>query len=318
MLHARWTLFAGAALLGAGCTPIDPVAEEGDSDLTVSLPTITAPPKPYDPKKDRPFPKMTFAPVPPSASADAFRQRTERLRQRLGTKASLPAGDNVGGLNIFAGQGIFTGSDTQRNLEPGAVPPPPHPGIVYVYAPTNMPNGSACLESVTIHSRERFQESKHLWALWNHCITPGNWLFQPEQMTAAWRRRHARTFRGEEVYYSEVHRNDTPTGPVWEGSLFNFETQQWDPKGSFAGTNTIFPNGWTQWESHFMVGCDPKPSVRANDVQILTNSGWKPLTFPVSQLVLLGECFEGANPPYTVEILSVSDATDWRANTPNP
>lgn len=229
-------------------------------------------------------------------------------------KSSDPyPGEGDRGFWVQAGTGIYAGSDVQSDLSipNNAV----GPSGTWIYSPTHMPDGGSCIEMVTVHRRlSTVSATEHFFGLWDWCSTSGGFTVL-ETMDATWRSKYARTFDGEDTYFSEVVKW---TSTEWRGLLYNFTLGQWELKMSKSGTSqTGHSDGWTMWEEWFFPTgvCPSLPNIRARSVSVYNGSTWTPLSTSNSTDLFSGgnSCFTGGSPDYGFTVHTAN--SDWEAIT---
>lgn len=212
------------------------------------------------------------------------------------------------GFWISGSSGVYAGNDAQTNLSI-----PANAIGTTIYAPTNMPAGLACIETVAAHYRYTGMSSTaHGHGFWDHCITRGWKLF--ELMNDTWRSKYVRSFRGEGVYFTEAYKY----GNCSRGLLYNFTTGQWEEKATVCSASSGYPSGWSMWESHYLMDkaqvCPVFPDIRSSSIRVLKGDGtWTNMTSSyTSKLGPYGMCW--TNGTYTFHVYSVN--YDWEGRTP--
>jgi hypothetical protein len=209
--------------------------------------------------------------------------------------------------------GVYAANDAQTDLVI------PNLGAdITIYAPTHMPAGRSCVETVATHwfyPNQGMTQTAHAHGFWDHCNL-GHWMVL-ETMDAAWKSTYVRVLDGEERYYTIAGH----LGSCWQGMLYNFSEGYWEQKTvpQICGYSELGfgDRGWTMWESHGLMdnttACPVFPDIRANDIHIDTGEQWILLTPQYSsQLGPLGRCWENGTYGFNVHASNY----DWEALTP--
>lgn len=265
---------------------------------------INAEPRPYNVTTDGP-------PIPNTQQNENLVNRKDiKLPKRpVPSKSSkLPIilpGSGDRGFWISNSFGISVANDAQTDLDI------PDEAIgTTIYAPCNMPAGNSCVETVTAHwYYTGMTGTAHAHGFWDHCGIDGSTGWQTfEFMSDVWKDKYVRYYDGEERYFTEVYKN----GSCWEGLLYNFNEGGWETKITPICSSSGFSNGWTMWESHYLMDvagiCPLFPNIRASSIKILTNNSWIDLDTN-SNLGPYGLCWE--NGKYQLDGIS----SDWTAIT---
>ncbi|AKJ00374.1 hypothetical protein ATI61_104219 [Archangium gephyra] len=294
-----------------------PVARSGEQYLPYGQPipreqALDAPPQPYD--------EAIHGRAHPNTQPQA--NEVGRNRARLPERAQTPRpggqipdifpGSGDRGFWIWSGQGIFAANDAQTDL----VIPDNAIGTT-IYAPTHMPAGNACVETVTAHWRySGMSTTSHAHGFWDHCGLDGATGWQNfEYMDATWKSKYARIYDGEERYFTESYKDGNG---CWHGLMYNFNLGSWEEKVSPAicGSSS-FATGWTMWESHHLMDqaqvCPAFPRIRASGLQLWTGSTWAALdTSNTSNLGPYGLCWTSSTYKFQVNVVN----SDWTGLTP--
>jgi hypothetical protein len=279
------------------------------------------------------IPQGQFLDVPPQPYDEAvhghahpntqpYANEVGRGLARLPERAHVPrSGDEI--PNIFpgsgdrgdwisTGRGVYVGNDVQTDLSI------PDSAIgTTIYAPTHMPAGGACVETVTAHWRySGMSTTAHAHGFWDHCGLDGATGWQTfEYMDATWKGKYVRVYDGEERYWTEAYIDGSG---CWHGLLYDFNLGQWEEKVSPAICGSSgFTSGWTMWESHHLMDlakvCPTFPRIRASGLQLWTGSAWQQLgSTNTSPLGPYGMCW--TNSTYRWQVNSPNN--DWTALTP--
>jgi hypothetical protein len=216
------------------------------------------------------------------SAADRFRQlKDERSRAAAPDAAAAPAAQlhTDWGVNLpsnlsqglHATQSVLSGSGTTTS------------GGDYVYAPTALPGGGACIEMTTAYT----PSGPDLWA-WDWCggrdtvgkLTPMNATFLATYTT---------TVNGRAAYSLDEHRTST-TANTWTAYLYNYQTHVWDTYFTSSGTYDLpqFSFGWNMFEVYTTVNpatgagyyCQNLNGrvIESSSVQVMVGSTWTPAT----------------------------------------
>lgn len=276
----------------------------GITNVASAASTIYAQPKPYNQTTDGPLIEYT------QPNENLVNRGNIKLPERPVPSISsiLPIilpGSGDRGFWIANSSGILVMNDAQTDLNI------PDAAIgTTIYAPVNMPAGNSCVETVTAHwYYTGMTGTLHGQGFWDHCGIDGSTGWQTfEIMDDFWKDKYVRNYNGEERYFTEVY-ND---GGCWAGLLYNFNEGRWETKITPICSSSGFSDGWTMWESHYLMDqakiCPSFPNIRASDIQVLTNNGWIYLDTN-SNLGPYGLCWE--NGKYQLTGIS----SDWTAMT---
>ncbi|MER7283654.1 carbohydrate-binding protein [Dactylosporangium sp. NPDC000244] len=149
----------------------------------------------------------------------------------------------------------------------------------YVYAPTALPGGNACIELTTAYT----PSGPDLWA-WDWCggrdgvgkLTP---------MDATFLNTYTTTVNGRRAYSMDEHKTST-TSNTWTVYLYNYVTHAWDTYFTSSGTFDLpqFNFGWNMFEIYTSV--DPATGAgyycrtfagrgfESSGVQVSVNGAW--------------------------------------------
>lgn len=226
--------------------------------------------------------------------------------------------------------GIYQNNDVQLDI----VLPKATDVTRYLYSPTVLPPGGACVETTTIHQRSPGTSTIHRHGWYNWCLDTngdglGEWAYI-EDMNASFQNKYVRTFGGEPgISISLVTPNNGQGyGGLWVGHLYNFQVGGWEQKFSYNGNGTTYAplQGWTAWESWNLLSsgnCPTVPSVRAQLIQLYVSwsGGVQYLEdFPQNYNHSTSSAYCWTNSggtPYTFTFPTDAYGT-WRADTPVP
>lgn len=296
-------------------SPREQVGEQRHLPYGVPVPEgqeLDATPEPYD--------EWVHGRAHPNTQPQA--NEVGRGRMRLPERARPPHGSEPipdifpgsgdRGFWVTGGRGIYAANDVQTN-----VVIPDYAVGTTIYAPTHMPAGNACVETVTAHWRySGMTSTSHAHGFWDHCGLDGATGWQTfETMDATWKGKYVRVFDGEERYWTEAYKD---ASGCWHGLLYNYNLGKWEEKLTPICGSSTFTDGWTMWESHYMMDvakrCPAFPRIRASGLQVWTGSAWTPLTSSyTTQLGPNGLCWtNGTYPGLQISVVN----SDWTALTP--
>lgn len=209
-----------------------------------------------------------------------------------------------GSLGMRALQSVFSGAGTTTR------------GGDYVYAPTAIPAGGACIEMTTAYT----PSGPRLWA-WDWCggrDTVGKLTV----MDSAFLAKYTTTVNGRSAYNVDIHRTSASPN-TWTALLFNYQTSVWDSYYTSSGTYDLpqFPFGWNMFEIYSSI--EPATGVgyyctdmngrafESSSIQLLVNNVWTaatPANAPTdSTTPPLGSRFQC--PQLTFSVVHAND--DW-------
>jgi hypothetical protein len=212
-------------------------------------------------------PGVTGAAARQQAGAAATRFLQMRTRQAVVAAQlhtdwglNLPNGASAG---LHATQSVITTGATTTT------------GGDYVYAPTAIPAGGACIEMTTAYT----PTGPYLWA-WDWCggrdgvgkLTP---------MNAAFLSTYTSTVNGHAAYQLDVHKTSS-TANTWTAYLYNVQTKAWDTYFTSTGTYDLpqFPFGWDMFEIYTTSGsyCHDLTgqAFDSSAIQVYANNAWAP------------------------------------------
>ncbi|MEV6964784.1 hypothetical protein AB0M47_06665 [Hamadaea sp. NPDC051192] len=205
-------------------------------------------------------------------AADRFREmRLSGTRQaaalaQLHTSwgVNFPNGQSAG---LRATQSVVTGSGTTTS------------GGDYVYAPTAIPAGGACIEMTTAYT----PSGPKLWA-WDWCGGRDT-VGKLTAMDSAFLATYTTTVNGRPAYRTDIHQTST-TANTWTAYLYNYQTNVWDSYYTSSGTYDLpqFPFGWDMFEVYTSI--NPATGVgyyctglagrafESSSIQVLVNGVW--------------------------------------------
>lgn len=195
-------------------------------------------------------------------------------------------------------------------------------GDDWVYAPTALPPGNACIEMTTAYT----PTGPKLWA-WDWCggrDTVGKLV----NMDAAFRATYTTVVDGRRVYTMDEHRTDAVSN-TWTAYLLNYRTGAWDVFYTSGGTKSIPGAAWDFFEIYTTVNSSTGAgyycrdiagtTIEATDITVSQGGTWVPAGPANSSLAAPPPGSRFACPALTFSILRANDA--WRAqvgDTPPP
>ncbi|ACU73862.1 Carbohydrate binding family 6 [Catenulispora acidiphila DSM 44928] len=214
-------------------------------------------------------------------AADRFRQLTEQRVQAAAAghgAASSAAATLHTSWGITMPVGVGTGFKALQSVVGGAQPTN---GGDFVYAPTALPPGRACMEITTAYT----PSGPDLWA-WDWCGGRDQ-VGKLTAMDSTFLATYTTTVNGHPAYDLDEHQTSA-SGNVWTAYLYNYQTHAWDTFYTSSGTYDLsqYPFGWDMFE----VYTTPDPGTGAgyychdllgkpfesSSVQLLTGSTWTP------------------------------------------
>lgn len=187
-------------------------------------------------------------------------------------------------------------------------------GNDFVYAPTALPPGNACIEMTTAYT----STGPKLWA-WDWCggrDTIGKLV----NMDATFQATYTTVVAGRRVYTMDEHRTST-TANTWTAYLMNYRTGAWDVFYTSTGTKDIPGSTWDFFEIYTTVNPSTGAgyycrdllgaTIDATDMLVQQNGTWVAANTSNSSLAAppAGSRFDC--PSLTFSILRANDA--WRA-----
>jgi len=187
-------------------------------------------------------------------------------------------------------------------------------GDDWVYAPTALPPGNACIEMTTAYT----PSGPKLWA-WDWCggrDTVGKLV----NMDATFQATYTTVVNGRRVYTMDEHRTDAGSN-TWTAYLMNYRTGAWDVFYTSGGTKDIPGSSWDFFEIYTTVNPSTGAgyycrdllgtTIDASDMKVQQNGAWVPAAPGNSSLSSppAGSRFDC--PSLTFSIVHANDA--WRA-----
>jgi hypothetical protein len=296
--------------------------------------TLVALPEPYDPARHGPAQKNpiefeNFATRPGFAHAPK--------RRALSLLGGPPAGTGDRGFLLHQNSRPWYAVYAVYDINMSLALPAAWGGNsgVYVYAPTMMPPGGACVEVTQRYQRQAGGSTTGKWfGIVDWCETDApegyEWALLEPQVTS-WTNRYVRTYEGKPTYLVTIVTPNTGNtmGQCWSANLYDYILGGWVERLNRCGTpqHGHGTTGWTLWESWYLAQsaatCPSLPSIRSFEVMLLDPNTGLPVPFTdwpndFSQHGPQGVCWESPGPyTFTTPIPGLS-ANSWRGNTPNP
>ncbi|HEY9601255.1 MAG TPA: hypothetical protein V6C85_06560 [Allocoleopsis sp.] len=187
------------------------------------------------------------------------------------------------GFYILNGKGAYAAHEINSDLNL------PVGGDYTLYAPTLMPPGNSCLESVTAYWRNSsMTDTGKAWGVWDHCVKQGWVVFKT--MDSDFMKNYVRRIsHGHPRYYTSVFKDITGK---WHAIIFNFNTGNWEDAYSITGFSQ-YSTGWTIFETYFPpANCPNLPNTSARSIRVLNDSAnWSFLASPNTSSLQPGPCF---------------------------
>lgn len=195
-------------------------------------------------------------------------------------------------------------------------------GDDWVYAPTALPPGNACIEMTTAYT----PTGPKLWA-WDWCggrDTVGKLV----NMDATFRATYTTVVNGRSVYTMDEHRTDAGSN-TWTAYLMNYRTGAWDVFYTSGGVKSIPGSAWDFFEIYTTVNPSTGAgyycrdlvgtTIEATDIKVSQGGTWVPASPANSSLAAPPPGSRFDCPSLTLSILHANDA--WRGQvggTPPP
>jgi hypothetical protein len=255
--------------------------------------TLVAPPEPYDPRRHG---RLLSNPLAAAnlALRPGFRSPPKRVPPHKypapmvpcdadgcpedsgGSADPPPPGNGDRGFFFTQTSQYWYGASAVNDIR-GISLPAPLSGTdgVFLYAPTMMPAGGACLEVTQVYARFNGSSatSPNL-GVWDWCQSAPSGRFvvyMPEDAT--FRNHFVRTYQGRDTYSISI---ETPAlgptiGQCWYTDMYDYTLGGWVQLTSSCGNpyHGWGTTGWTMWESWYLMDggrCPTLPSIRATNV----------------------------------------------------
>lgn len=293
---------------------------------------ICAPPEPYDPAKHGP-------PLPPPTNLVNLAARPGFVSPPK-RDPTVPPPPGEGDRGLWLGQitepwyGASSVHDVQWNLtidttfigRNGA----------WIYAPTMLPPGGACIEITQVYQRWAVQDTTgKYFGLYDWCESDstGRFVVFDSEGDTAFSNAYIRPYQGRDTYDASIVTPATghTYGQCWYADIYNYTLGGWQEFLRSCGNpyHQAQNYGWTMWESWYTADdgvCRSYPSIRALAIAFADpdSSKWVPITnHPSDHWNLTGGHYcwgqGGTTPVYTFESpVPGLAANTWRADTPNP
>lgn len=212
-------------------------------------------------------------------AADRFRQLTRERTHRAAAKA--PAAQDAQlhtSWGIRMPNGASKGLQATQSVVSGARATS---GGDYVYAPTAIPAGGACMEMTTAYT----PDGALLWA-WDWCGGRDT-VGKAVPMDAGFLATYTTTVNGHPAYSEDIHQTDSSSN-TWTTYLYNYQTHAWDSFYTSSGTYDIpeYAFGWDMFEVYTSVNSSTGAGYYCQDmagqtfesssIQLLSGSTWTP------------------------------------------
>jgi len=184
----------------------------------------------------------------------------------------------------------------------------------YVYAPTALPPGNACLEMTTAYT----PSGPKLWA-WDWCGGRDT-IGKVVDMNAAFQATYTTVVNGRRVYTMDEHRTST-TANTWTAYLRNYVTGAWDVFYTSTGAKDIPGSSWDFFEIYTTVNpatgagyyCRDLAgkTIEATDIKVQQGGAWVPASPANSSLASPPSGSRFDCPAMAFSVVHANDA--WRA-----
>jgi hypothetical protein len=187
-------------------------------------------------------------------------------------------------------------------------------GDDWVYAPTALPPGNACIEMTTAYT----PTGPKLWA-WDWCGGRDN-VGKLVNMDATFQASYTTVVDGRRVYTMDEHRTDAGSN-TWTAYLLNYRTDAWDVFYTSGGRKDIPGSAWDFFEIYTTVNPSTGAgyfcrdiagrTIEAIDMQVQQNGVWVPARPSNSSLASPPPGSRFDCPSLTFSVVHANDA--WRA-----
>ena len=248
-------------------------------------------------------------------------------------RAAAPRGEAYRGLRWGQISARWYGASSVYDVQPSLVLPSARPsrGGVWLYAPTTLPTGGACIEVSQVYQRLAGEiATGKYFGLWDWCESGPNGkfaVFEPED--SLFHERYVRSYQGRDTYAVSIVTPNTghTYGQCWYASIYDYDAGGW--VGRLVSCGIPFHgdavNGWTMWDSWYVADngrCPTLPSIRALDVSLAdpgTSSYVAFTNYPAdhADLAPSGRCWARGKYRFDFPVPGLA-ANTWRADTPTP
>jgi hypothetical protein len=257
--------------------------------------------------------------------------------EQPGPSDPFEPGNGDRGIYLFQQTQNWYGVYQVNELRTGVQLATTSPDGAYVYAPTVLAPGGACVEVTQVYRRATPRhDMESLYGVWDWCESAtatarGRFVvFQPQDR--GFTDRYVRLYHGRPSYAISVLApsvgGDT-YGGCWYTSIYDYSTGSWAQMAARCGRpHHGYRHGWTMWESYDVANqspCPVVPSIRALDVQLYKTDGVSNTTVPLyhalydrSALVQRGACWLNGTYKFTLAHDDASNRSYWVAETPYP
>jgi hypothetical protein len=228
----------------------------------------------------------TAAPRAAGAAADHFRQHAaERIaRSNQAVRGSGRSPDSVPAVRavqLHDAWGIFFRDNASQGLQAthSVLNGVTTTGGDYLYAPTALPPGGACIEMTTAYT----PEGPKLWG-WDWCGGRDT-IGKVVDMDATFLATYTTMVNGRPAYSMDEHKTST-TANAWTVYLFNYKTHAFDTFMSSTGPKDIPGSSWDFFEIYTSVNpstgaghyCQNAAgtAIEASSVKVYQGGAWTP------------------------------------------
>ncbi|GAA5200046.1 hypothetical protein GCM10023322_77030 [Rugosimonospora acidiphila] len=221
------------------------------------------------------------------SAADRFRQVTnERVNASRPSAGAGPSSALAPAAQLHTDWGVDMPSSQSQGLhatQSVLTGTSPISGGDYVYAPTALPPGNACIEMTTAYT----PSGPDLWA-WDWCGGRDT-VGKLTAMNASFLATYTATVNGRTTYSLDEHKTST-TANTWTAYLYNYQTHAWDTYYTSSGTYDLpqFAFGWNMFEVYTSVnpatgagyycGNLAGRAFESSAVQVMQGSSWVSVT----------------------------------------
>ena len=184
----------------------------------------------------------------------------------------------------------------------------------FVYAPTALPPGGACIEMTTAYT----PSGPKLWA-WDWCGGRDN-VGKLVNMDASFQATYTTVVNGRRVYSMDEHRTST-TANTWTAYLYNYQSKAWDTFYTSTGQKDIPGSTWDFFEIYTTVNpstgagyyCHDLQgrTIEASNVKVAQGGSWVPASRSNSSLTTPPAGSRLDCPSMKLNVVHAND--DWTA-----
>lgn len=291
---------------------------------------LVAPPEPYSLERDGPAGAPSVAPNVGSSDPGAVAGHHAPSRgQAQAPRSGFPPPPDQADRGWWLMQatqawyGVYSLHDIGTDISFAGIS-----GTPYLYAPTLLAPGDACIEMTMAHFG--YPTTHQLWA-WDWCHGP----FQYGTQGAYWdltssnfQSNYVRTYNGKPTIAVSVVTPNTghTAGQCWYMDIYNYNLGGYQELFSSCGYSVTGWGsfGWSMWEEHFLTTDTYCPAVASVGAAALSfahpsTSGWSPITsFPSDYATFSTNKFcwqPGGGYYFQTPVTGAADGS-WRALTP--